>query len=266
MQTNHLDFAVHLAQKAGVIMKADFHLGMKREWKSNQTPLTVSDKKINQLVVDATEKYYPSYAVIAEEGSSIKDSKYAWVCDPIDGTIPFVHGYPTSVFAIALTKNGESILGVIYDPFMDRLVTAQKGKGTYLNNKPIHVSSTKNLKGTTIDVAGWFNKKLAMNSLSELLMSKGCMTITLRAISYTGILVAAGELAAVIYSITEPWDGAAVKIIVEEAGGKVSDLFGKDQRYDRKLTGCIASNGVLHNTLVDIINPVVKKTEYFRTK
>lgn len=257
MRNNYLDFAVNLAYKAGAIMRLNFRLGMKRERKSDHTPVTVSDKEINQLVIDNVRKYYPSHSVIAEEGSDLKSTEYAWVCDPIDGTIPFTHGYPTSVFALALVRKGESILGVIYDPFMDRLVTAVKGEGAHLNKKPIHVSASADLKSAVIDVGTSIDMRFSIGALNELLRKKGCFPSTLWCVSYAGMLVASGEFAAIICGVRSPWDGAANKIIIEEAGGKVTDLFGEDQRYDKRLKGIIATNGKLHDTLVSLVKPLL---------
>src|SRR3989344_1795821 len=134
-----LEFAKGIAREAGALMRQNFTLGMKKEWKDDDTPLTKTDLAINQLVLEAVQKKYPEHSYIGEEGNNIKESEYTWVCDPVDGTIPFSHGYPTFAFSLALTKNGESILGVIYDPIMDRLVHAEKGRGAFLNGKRIAV-------------------------------------------------------------------------------------------------------------------------------
>ncbi len=124
---NTKQFATDLAYQAGEIIKTDFTLGMKKEWKENETPLTAADNKVNQLVVDAVNKNFPDYGLITEEGGSHhQNAEYVWICDPIDGTIPFSHGIPTCVFSIALVHEGEPILAVIYDPFMDRLFYAEK--------------------------------------------------------------------------------------------------------------------------------------------
>ncbi|MDO8552650.1 MAG: inositol monophosphatase family protein [bacterium] len=251
-----LEFAVGLAREAGEIMRQNFKLGMNKEWKvEDNSPVTETDIKINALVMNAVQKKYPTYSFVGEEGSRIIESEYTWVCDPIDGTIPFSHGYPTFVFSLALTRNGESILGVIYDPIMDRLLHAEKGKGAFLNGSKISVSKdTQFTKRLFIETGG--NSMLP--SLENVLANEGCRTVSFYSCVYAAMLIASGQLAAGVYKADRPWDAAAVKIIVEEAGGKVTDLEGKEQRYDQKINGFIASNGRVHQQLVDLIRPLLK--------
>lgn len=259
MQTDFLDFAIRLAKKSGEIIRANFHLGMKREWKSDDTPLTATDKDINQIVIETIEKSFPSHSVLSEEGSNIKKSEYTWVCDPIDGTLPFSHGYPTSVFALALTKRGKSILGVIYDPYMDRLLVAQEGKGAYLNSNKVQVSSVSKIQHAVLDMEIRNGPFYGVSFLSPLVIKQNCYAKSLGSMSYASMLVAAGEFAAMVGGSENPWDGAAVKIIVEEAGGKVTNLFGENQEYNKPIKGVIASNGFLHDTLIDLIRPLIIK-------
>mgnify|MGYP001588140626 CR=1 FL=1 len=245
-----LSFAENLAREAGKIMRENFSaasVGMKREWKDDNTPLTETDTAINKLVIEAVSAAYPTYSVIGEEASNLKESEYAWVCDPVDGTIPFSHGFPIFTFSLALTKNGESIVGVMYDPIMDRLVSAEKGKGAYLNGQKISVSSEKTIsKQSFVEL----NTNDRMTSLRAYLHEKGSYVPTLYSCVYASMLVATGEFAAAIYPHDKPWDAAAVKIVIEEAGGKVTDLDGNEQRYDGKVNGFVASNGYVHNELV----------------
>ncbi|MBX9765127.1 inositol monophosphatase [Patescibacteria group bacterium] len=242
-----LVFAEQLAKEAGAIIRQNFSLGMRREWKSDNTPLTATDIAINHLVLEAVEKEYPTHSFIGEEGSNLKESEYAWVCDPVDGTIPFSHGYPTFAFSLALTKNGESIVGVMYDPIMDRLISAEKGKGAHLNGQKISVSSEKMItKQSFVEL----NTDDRMTSLRAYLHAKECYVPTFYSCVYPAMLVATGEFAAAIYPYDKPWDAAAVKIVVEEAGGKVTDLDGNDQRYDGKINGFVASNGYVHDEVI----------------
>lgn len=255
MQRDYKQFAVELAKEAGKIVTTNHGLGMKREWKDNATPLTVSDEKINKLVLNAIEKEYPTYSFIGEEGSNEKDSEYTWVCDPIDGTVPFSHGWPTSVFALALVKKGESILGVIYDPYMNRMAVAEKGKGTFVNGKKVNVSVVKDLKNTVVDIEIWKGEFSKLGALYTDLIKKDCHSAGIRSTSYAALLVACGEIAAIIGSSQHPWDGAAAKIIIEEAGGKVTDLYGNEQNYNQDIKGLLASNGLVHEQLIKLSKP-----------
>jgi len=90
---------------------------------------------------------HPAYSILSEEGDDFsKESEFVWICDPVDGTHNFSHGIPTATFALGLTQNGQPILNLVYDPFLDRMFTAEKGKGAFMNDKPIKVMESATLK------------------------------------------------------------------------------------------------------------------------
>ena len=247
-------FVTGLAERAGEIMLANFSLGMKRDWKADNTPLTITDTTINSMVIEEVKKHFPDHALLGEEESNMQDAEYVWVCDPVDGTVPFSHGYPTFIFSLALTRNGESILGVLYDPTLKRMFYAEKGKGATLNGQPIHVSSATSFKNTLVSL----DTDMRLVDLRKKLIDKDVYTTTFYSSIYGASLVVFGEFVAGVYEYDKPWDGAAVKIIVEEAGGKVTDLAGKDQRYDRTINGFVATNGFVHEELIKDIQDSLK--------
>jgi fructose-1,6-bisphosphatase/inositol monophosphatase family enzyme len=252
-------FCTLLARQAGAVIKKNFRGGMKKDWKQNETPVTKTDIAINKLVISRVKKYFPDHGVLGEEESySVKGREYLWVCDPVDGTIPFSHGVPTCVFSLALVKNGVPLVGVIYDPFMDRLVFAEKGKGAYLNGKKTHVNN----HGMDKAVLNWESGRLALPLQRKF---KNCMPIRLNSFIYGGLLVASGELVASLYTWMYAHDGASLKVIIEEAGGKTSDLKGNDQLYNGKIFGMLVSNGVVHKQLLEIIrrNPKKYSSQYY---
>jgi myo-inositol-1(or 4)-monophosphatase len=245
------EFAVRIAKESGKIMKDYFTIGMVRKEKADTSPVTEADLKINSLVIKEVSKLFPLHSVLGEEESNmIKGSEYVWVCDPIDGTIPFSLGLPISTFSLALVKNGEVILGVVYDPFCDRLYYAEKGKGSYLNDKKIHVSDYSTLNKARIEYEMWNGSKYDLQPLVNELKKYNTMFLHFASYINPSVLVAAGEFTATVFPGTTAHDAAAVKIIVEEAGGKVTDIFGNEQRYDQPINGLLASNGVLHDKLV----------------
>lgn len=249
------EFAINLARQAGAIITANFTLGMKKEWKSDNTPLTVTDVTINQLVIEAVQKNFPGHSVLAEEGSAmIAGSEYVWVCDPIDGTIPFSHGIPTCVFSLALVEHGVPILGVVYDPFMDRLYSAEKDHGAFLNDQKLAVSTTTTFRNTVIGIAYWNTAQFfSYPALHNFLLKEEVKIINLMSITYMAALVASGELVATVFQGEKPHDTAAIKVIVEEAGGSVTDVYGAQQRYDQDIKGHVASNRLLHPQLIKLI-------------
>lgn len=240
------------------MIRRNFTLGMTKQWKANDTPLTATDLAVNQLVIDAVKNEYPHHRVLAEEGDGgVTDSPNVWVCDPVDGTIPFSHGIPCCVFSLALVQDGTSILGVIYDPFMDRLYTAEIGQGAFMNGKPLRVSPHANLHNAAVGLGFWYRLPWQFFNLAQALDTQGAMLLNVGSIAYMGSLVSSGEFAATIFQGQQPHDTAALKVIVEEAGGKVTDLFGREQRYDGTIKGHIVSNGIVHGKLVELIQTTV---------
>jgi fructose-1,6-bisphosphatase/inositol monophosphatase family enzyme len=255
-------FSIDLAKQAGKIIRANFTLGMSRTIKKDGSPVTKTDLAINKLVVDQVKKYFPSHGVLGEEQSNlIENADYVWVCDPVDGTIPFSRGMPTCMFSLGLTYKGKSILGVGYDPFMDRMIFAETGKGAFLNGKKIHVSKQRTLDSSFVSICFWKNAKFLMPDLvNDLTFKQNVNNFPIGSIVYNAMLLAAGELDGIIFPHDTAHDVAAIKVIVEEAGGKVTDLDGKEQRYDRPINGCLISNGILHNNLLKIIKKHKKIT------
>ncbi len=250
----YLEFAKKLALEAGEIMRKYF-LVTNTTWKSDNTPLTQADTEINLLVIKRINDEYPDHSILGEEESDMRSSRYVWVCDPVDGTMPYSHGLPISTFSLALCDDGTPQVGVVYDPFMKRLFWATTGGGAYCNGDEMKVN------------AGGFEKSLisldafpstkpvikASSIIRDVLFERGAQTVTLWSSILPAVLIASGEFSAAILNIPFPQDPAAVKVIVEEAGGRVTDLFGNDQQYDRPTKGFIASNGVIHDELVNLV-------------
>lgn len=249
------EFAVALAREAGKIMRDNFVAGTSKEWKEDGTPVTVTDTAINSLVIERVQAAFPEHSVLGEEESHNLGKEMVWVCDPVDGTMAFSHGLPISTFSLALVQDGKPVVGVVYDPFMDRLFSAELAKGAYLNGHRIHVSSGE-LEHALIDVEGFPSTHPVVRTGSEFanaLYARGAKVVNLWSAILPTALVASGEFAATVFNVNKPEDAAAIKVIVEEAGGKVTDLFGKEQRYDQPTKGFIASNGIIHEELVDIV-------------
>lgn len=251
---DYLKFATNLALDAGQIMEEHFHAAVEFREKTDLTIVTVADEAINQLVIDRVAASYPEHSVFGEEASDNKGHQYAWVCDPIDGTVPYAKGLPVSVFSLALTKDGVPIVGVVYDPFMKRLYSAVKGGGAFLNGEPISVSTSDLGRHSILNIEWWPEASYDIDTV--------CHNLSLETLSYVlhlGSVVAAacyvatGRYEACVFPGTtgKNVDIAAVKVIVEEAGGKVTSLFGEEQSYTQDICGAIISNGKVHEKLVD---------------
>lgn len=188
-----------------------------------------------------------------------------WVCDPVDGTAMYARHIPVAVFSIALVVKGEPIIGVVYDPFTNNLYTAIKGKGAYKNEEKICVNDYEldDMK-TVCHYDLW---PTADYDISNVLQELGHKTyfIGLGSIIRACMCVGTGDFTLAIFPGTthKNCDIAAVKVIVEEADGIVTDLFGNEQRYDESINGAIISNGKVHSEVIETIKKYLKdiKTE-----
>jgi len=253
---DYLTFAKNLAKDAGNIMLEHFKPGIDRVIKADSTPLTIADTQINQLVIDKVMAAYSTHSVMGEEDSSeITNTEYVWVCDPIDGTTPYTFGVPTSMFSLALVKDGVPIVAVLYDPYMQRMFEATLDSPTLLNGSSINVNANSQLSDCYISAyASQFGFVNAAGLLGAVL-SSGSKSFNYICITYESILVALGSTAGAYFPGKTAWDIAAVKLIVEQAGGKVTNLKGAEQRYDGQIYGAIVSNGKIHDQLVDLVRP-----------
>lgn len=253
--TQELKLAEALARRAGEIIAQNLEMGRDRVWKEDHTPVTVIDQQVNQLVIDQIHQHFPTHSILAEEGSDLtRSQEYVWVCDPLDGTFPFMHGIPISTFALSLVRNGQPQLGVIYDPFMDRLFSAQVGEGAYLNGQRLHTARISSLNDASLGVIFWQGNMDVYTPLLAKLVEAGGKIFNLVSIAYMDALVATGDFAGVIFPGSSPHDSAAAKVIVEEAGGVFSSLTGAVDRYDGPVHGHIASaNKAIHNQILSYL-------------
>jgi myo-inositol-1(or 4)-monophosphatase len=252
-----LEFAKHLAKEAEEIALKYFSFETETTWKKDNTPLTVADTEINDLVIKRINEAYPDHSIYGEERSDKKeDSKYIWVCDPIDGTMAFSCGLPIFVFSIALVdqSNGQPVLGLINDPVMKNMYWAYKGGGAYRNDKKIFVSKDTIFENTYFNTAG-SGRAVGFSNLPlfKLLSEKKCAVMKYPSFMYGGIQVANGKYVGAVFYAKAGHDVATLKIITEEAGGKVTDLNGEARRYDQDGLGCIVSNEILHQEILAVV-------------
>lgn len=259
---NELDFAVDLAKQAGEIMRRYFRANdNKAEWKEDDTPLTLADTTINDLVIERVKAKYPHYSVLGEESSFDANGDFVWVVDPVDGTSPFMLGIPVSTFSLALVdkKDGQPIVGVVYDPQLNNFFTATKDGGAYLNDKKLKVSNTKMLNRTYVEICGGNISEDELSFLPgkciDIVRIQGAKLLDLQSHAYCGTRVATGELAGTVFGFGAPWDVAATSLLVQEAGGISTDIRGNIRRYDEFANGSIhAPNEEILSILVNAIN------------
>ena len=256
-----LDFAKSVALEAGDIMRKYFGKKPDSHFKANNTIVTVADEEINDLVIKRVTERYPAHDIDGEEASQRRGSKYVWACDPIDGTASFIMGLPVSVFSLALVIDGQPEVGVIYAPFSDHLYWASRGRGAYMNSQPIHVSQHSLDDRVEMNVDWWPSAQWdVMQVVHDIAYEKDVYVTTVSSTTHAAALVARGEFVASVFVGTKGKnvDIAAAKVIVEEAGGKVTDLFGQEQRYDQDICGAVLSNGIVHEDIVEAMRKLIE--------
>lgn len=260
----YLEFAKGIAKKAEEIMKKYFFKSDISSYKGDKTIVTLADKEINSYLIKRVKEEYPTHSVDGEE-EQFGESKYVWVCDPVDGTAMYARHIPVAVFSLALVIDGVPMIGVVNDPFTGNLYTAIKGQGAYRNGEKIEVNNYDLEDMRSVCNFDWWPS--AEYDISQILaeLGKKSYFVSIGSVIRACTCVASGEFNLVIFpgTVHKNCDIAAVKVIVEEAGGKVTDLFGNEQRYDRAINGAIVSNGRGHEEVVGVVKNYLKTRDKF---
>ena len=249
-----IEVAIKIARKAGEIMLNYFDSDQHTQIKSDGSPVTIADTEINSLVIDLLAKEFPDDGVIGEEESTTDYGMgRKWFCDPIDGTRAFVWGIPTSMFSLGLVIDGEPQVGVVFDPYLNRMYTSIKGQGSYCNNKLLKVSNTS-LDDGIVAISGNVRKIIKGIPFVQNMSSSKATLVILSGAVYKSTLVAKGKYVGYAEEGVGAHDMAAVQLIVEEAGGKVTGLDNERLDYSKPFKGAVISNGVVHDELIDKVN------------
>lgn len=241
--------AIEAIKKAEKIIMKYYSDDLIWQKKSDSSPVTIADTEAEKIIIKTIKNSFSDHTFLSEESESDNmASKYQWIIDPIDGTKNYTRGIPLFATQIALLRDDEIILGISNAPAMDEMVFAEKGKGAFLQKNKIHVSDVQNLPDSYFCFGGikYFKKHNYLNSLLKL-----SETISRnRGIGdfWCYHLLAQGKIDIMIEAETKIWDLAALKIIVEEAGGKMTDIRGRE--ITKNTTSIIATNGKLHNLIV----------------
>lgn len=218
--------------------------------------VTEADHASEKAILDVIRGQFPGHQVLTEEtGAIVQDSEYKWIIDPIDGTVNFAHGIPLNCVSIAVEKEGTIILGAIYNPHLRELFFAEKGKGATLNDKPIRVSDQDKVINACL-VTGfpytYINMPNGPLETFSKFVRKGVPVRRLGSAAIDLCWVACGRFDGFYEHKLEPWDSAAGYLLVEEAGGKVTDHEGNPfSVYQHRV---LATNGKIHGEMVEVIN------------
>lgn len=244
------------AHEAGKIMMEYFQGSFTIASKEGINNLvTEVDTKAETRIIEIIKSNFPDHSIISEEvGSLDMASDYNWVIDPIDGTVNFAHGIPICCVSIGLTHNGKPVLGAVYNPMMNELFFAEKGKGATLNNRKISVSVKSNFE-TACLVTGfpykWPQAAEHPIKVFERFVLQGLPVRRLGSAAIDLCWVACGRFDGFWEYNLSPWDIAAGYLIVEEAGGRITNFDGDPYNIYDKQT--LATNGLIHEEMLRII-------------
>jgi histidinol-phosphatase len=244
-----LEVAIAAAQAAGEIALRYFRTRLTVEYKSDRSPVTQADRECEQRITAVLRAAFPDYGIVGEEFGVREGAGATWIIDPIDGTKNFIRGIPYFATLIGLEEDGEITAGVVYAPAIDDLLYARKGEGAFDRSGRLRVS-TRNSLGDSLVLFGGidiFRRKGHWRGFEQLVQASGRQRGFGDYFGHT--FVARGQAEAMVELDLKPWDMAAVKIIIEEAGGRFTDFTGTPTIYGGN---AIASNGLVHDQIVEL--------------
>jgi myo-inositol-1(or 4)-monophosphatase len=252
--TSELEAALSAAKQAGEVLRAGFGAEHAITYKGEVDLVTEVDEAAERVIREELLGTFPTHGMLGEEGGELEGQEDArWIVDPLDGTTNYAHGLPIFCVSIALERVGEVVLGVVHDPMREETYVAERGGGATLNGEPIRVSDTGELIGALI-ATGFPHDRTEMPEALDLFCRFAVLTRGMRHLGSTALdlcYMASGRLDGYYERGIWAWDIAAGSLILEEAGGKVTNyLGGKLNLADREIA---ASNGCLHPAMTRLM-------------
>ena len=252
------DIAIAAARAAGTIIQDIYGTKYTVDYKSgDNSPVTIADREANQKIHSMLQEAFPDYGWLSEEtvdSSARLTTRRVWVVDPMDGTKEFIQKIPEFAVSIGLIEDGQPILGVVYNPTLDQLFWAVRGQGAWHGEQQLHVPETHRLGDATILSSRSETKRGEWKDFTSLFHAR-----PMGSIAYKLACIAKGEADASFTLVPKnEWDICGGTLLVEEAGGRVTNLRGKPVLFNQPTTllqGLVASNGSLHTQLMDLITP-----------
>lgn len=252
-----LNFAMETAREAGQILLEKYGRKINISKKGDINLVTEADLASEKLIIERIKTYYPKHSILAEESGEAViiggENKFKWIIDPLDGTTNFAHGYPAFCVNIALEHESEIVVAVTFDPTRNEMFSAEKGNGAFLNNRRIYVSETEKLSESLLVTGFPYNFKekenFARHLTDFLLFSRGVRRDGSAAIDMA--YVACGRFDGFWEEGLNPWDVAAGKLLIEEAGGKVT--YYDNSPFSIYSPPILASNGFIHAEMSEIL-------------
>jgi histidinol-phosphatase len=245
-----LEVAIAAAKAAGAVALQYFRTGLAVEYKDDRSPVTRADRECEQRIVEVLREAFPDYGFVGEEFGERPGARARWIVDPIDGTKNFIRGIPYFATLIGLEEEGEVTAGVVYAPAVDDLLYAGKGQGAFDRDGRLRVSPVTSLRDGLLVFGGIdiFRQAGHWAAFERLVRASGRQRGFGDYFGHT--FVARGQAEAMVEMDLKPWDLAAIKIIIEEAGGRFTDFSGQATIYGGT---AIASNGRVHDEILRLV-------------
>ena len=245
--------AINAARAAGKIILNDFYKKKNIFAKGKKDFTTNVDKACEKKIISIIKKEFSKHSILSEEcGEENNNSEFKWIIDPLDGTLNYTSGLPFFCTSIALTKNKEIIVGVVFDPLRNDLYVAEKGKGSFVNGKRLHVSNTNKLDDFFVSIG------IGKTRVSEGFKNFSVLIDSVRRMRYLGstalelCLVARSVFDAHATASTTAWDASAGVLIAEEAGALITNFDGNSWTVDDKTL--VVSNGKKHREILKCLH------------
>lgn len=252
--------AITAAKSAGLILKKNLGKARSIEYKGVIDIVTEMDRKAEDLIIKTIKKEFPEHGILTEESNEQKSSsEYRWIIDPLDGTTNYSHGHPVFCVSIALEKEGEIILGVVYDPVLNELFTAEKDKDAFMNNKKIKVSKIRELTKSLLATGFPYDVRTSRQNNLDHFSNFAVRAQAIRRAGSAALdmcYVACGRFDGFWEMKLKPWDTAAAMLIIREAGGMVTDFNGGP--FSMYSGETLASNGLIHNEMLNVLQHKTK--------
>lgn len=250
-----LDLARDLARRAGALLRLGLDETRAVDYKSAVDMVTDMDRRSEAMITTAINSAFPDHGIIAEEGTRLDStSGYRWYIDPLDGTTNYAHGFPWFSVSLALEEDGRVVVGVIYQPMQDELFWALRGKGAFLGNRRLAVSARQNLDQAFLTTGFPYDIRTRPHGPLSKFCTLALSTLAIRRAGSAALdlaCLATGRFDGFWEEGLHPWDTAAGWLMVEEAGGWVTDFSGGPYTLEKK--ELLATNGHLHGQMMEIL-------------
>jgi len=251
-----LSFAETLARRAGEILKKNFANAHRVRYKGRIDPVTEADLRSEKFITTQITKKFPDHTILAEEGTgSGEAAEFRWVIDPLDGTVNYAHGFPIYCVSIGLEHDGRMVVGAVYDPERDEMFRGGRGIGSFVNRKRLHVSTETSVERALLATGFGYNIATARRNNLGLFARMAKKVQGLRRPGSAAMdlcWTAAGRVDGFWELYLRPWDTGAALVIVEEAGGRVTQVDGSP--YSIFNDSLLTANPRLHPKLQRLLS------------